>query len=112
MNKMREKLLDLIIDAKQDIPAMECFTEFLADYLIEHGVIVMPCKVLDDVYWIDPENEVVEKQGFGIKAVCYYGDGKFKVIAETDGYPEELHTDWCMLTEEEANKRLLERFKK
>lgn len=91
----------------------------IAEHLYEQGyrklsdsVIELPCKVGDDVCWIDPENEVVEKQKFGIKAVCYYGNGKFKVITEADGFPEELHTDWCMLTEEEANKRLLERNKK
>lgn len=111
---MRDKLIDLLKEAHDAL--LRCGFEFnanvIADLLIREGVIVMPCKVGDDVYWIDPENEVVEKQEGGIRAVCYYDNGKFKVIADKDGLPEDLHTDWCMLTEEEANKRLLERNKK
>ena len=33
-------------------------------------------------------------------------------IAKGLSEPEDIHTDWCMLTEEEANQRLKERFKK
>ena len=36
----RERLIDLIIEAKRTDPETESFTEYLADYLLEHGVIV------------------------------------------------------------------------
>ena len=46
----RERLIDLIIDAKRTDPETGSFTDYLADYLLEHGVIVPPCKVGDTVY--------------------------------------------------------------
>ena len=46
----RERLIDLMIDAKRTEPETGSFTEYLADYLLEHGVIVPPCKVGDILY--------------------------------------------------------------
>ena len=43
----RERLIDLMIEAKRTDPETGSFTDYLADYLIEHGVIVLPCKVGD-----------------------------------------------------------------
>ena len=48
----KERLIDLMIDAKRTEPETGSFTEYLADYLLEHGVIVLPCKVGDRVYEI------------------------------------------------------------
>ena len=38
----RERLIDLMIDAKRTEPETGSFTEYIADYLLEHGVIVQP----------------------------------------------------------------------
>ena len=46
----RERLIDLMVDAKRTEPETGSFTEYLADYLLEHGVIVLPCKVGDTLY--------------------------------------------------------------
>lgn len=46
----RKRLIDLIIEAKRTDPKTGSFTDYLADYLIEHGVIVLPCKVGDILY--------------------------------------------------------------
>ena len=46
----RERLIDLMIEAKKTEPETGSFTEYLAEYLLEHGVIVPPCKVGDRVY--------------------------------------------------------------
>ena len=46
----RERLIDLMIEAKRTDPETGSFTEYLADYLLEHGVIVLPCKVGDTLY--------------------------------------------------------------
>ena len=51
-NADRERLIDLMIDAKRTEPETGSFTDYLADYLLEHGVIVLPCKVGDKVYEI------------------------------------------------------------
>ena len=46
----RERLIDFMIDAKRTEPETGSFTDYLADYLLEHGVIVPPCKVGDTLY--------------------------------------------------------------
>ena len=46
----RERLIDLMIGAKRTEPETGSFTEYLANYLLEHGVIVPPCKVGDRLY--------------------------------------------------------------
>lgn len=46
----RERLIDLIIEAKKTDPETGSFTDYLADYLIEHGIIVPPCKAEDTLY--------------------------------------------------------------
>ena len=40
-NADRERLIDLMIEAKRTEPETGSFTDYLADYLLEHGVIVM-----------------------------------------------------------------------
>ena len=46
----RERLIDLMIEAKRTDPETGSFTEYLAEYLLEHGVTVLPCKVGDTLY--------------------------------------------------------------
>ena len=45
----RERLIDLIIEAKRTDPETGSFTDYLADYLLEHGVIVPPETGIGDV---------------------------------------------------------------
>ena len=45
---VREKLIDLIIDAKQTDIETGSFTEYLADHLIAHGVTVQEWIPVDD----------------------------------------------------------------
>ena len=46
----RERLIDLMIEAKRTEPETGSFTDYLADYLLGHGVVLMPCKVGDRLY--------------------------------------------------------------
>ena len=46
----RERLINLMIESKKTDPETGSFTEYLADLLLEHGVIVLPCKVGDRLY--------------------------------------------------------------
>ena len=46
----RERLIDLIIDAKRTDPETGSLIGYLADYLLEHGVTVPPCKFLSKCY--------------------------------------------------------------
>ena len=45
---VREKLVELIIDAKRTDPETGSFTEYLADHLIAHGVTVQEWISVDD----------------------------------------------------------------
>lgn len=48
---MTDRLLNLIIDAKKAEPDdNESFSEWLAEYLVKHGVIVPPCKMGTKLY--------------------------------------------------------------
>ena len=53
---VREKLVELIIDAKRTDPETGSFTEYLADYLISSGVTVQE--------WISVEDGLPEVGGY------------------------------------------------
>ena len=50
-NDMRDRLIELIHSIDVMKFPTENFTEHLADYLIENGAILPPCKVGDKVYF-------------------------------------------------------------
>ena len=50
---VREKQVELIIDAKRTDPEEGSFTEYLADHLISNGVTVQECKLGDKIYQTD-----------------------------------------------------------
>ena len=58
MMDVREKLIDLIIDAKRTNPETGSFTEYLADYLISSGVTVQEWISVDDRL-PEPEQDVI-----------------------------------------------------
>ena len=74
MINMRERLIELLngksIDTTPDV-------EYVADYLLDNGVIVPPCKVGDTVYNVLPstlfKNRILEEKV-----------ERFYVIAQTD----------------------------
>ena len=70
----RERLIELMIEAKRTDPETGSFTDYLADYLLENGVIVLPCKVGDTLccesaikghitYLVAPDDEWISKIG-------------------------------------------------
>lgn len=116
----RERLIDLMIEAKRTEPKTGSFTDYLADYLIEHGVIVPPCKVGTYVYFITDVNS----QCFTIRYGRVYeisitsNDNLFLSIAEydeSDNVIDEWSIPKCQwsktvfLTREEAERALKER---
>ena len=76
----------------------------LADYLIEHGVIVLPCKVGDTIYQIDG----VRIYASTIYEITYTEN---KVIFVTGNvvFDERAINNSIFLTREEAEKALKER---
>ena len=100
----RERLIEMVKDilGKYNLP------ENIADELLEYGVIVPPCKVGDDLYWINDETNKVEKQEKGIAGITLCPNGKWEVI-DLDGNSDLIGTQYAYLSREEAEKALKER---
>ena len=110
----RERLIDLMIEAKRTEPETGSFTDYLADYLLEHGVIVQPCKFLSKCYVLPTRNnnlsDITETKCLGF-------------ILSQDSYNANLVTEknklyqpcfgafgkTVFLTREEAERALKER---
>ena len=89
---IREKLVDLIIDAKRTDPETESFAEYLADHLITNGVTVQEWISVDDRLPDNKEHDwvlaqVVEDNGFmHIPTVMEYRQSKNDWFEETYGW--------------------------
>lgn len=89
---MRDRLIELIANADS------CCQEPLADYLLENGVVVLPCKVGDTVYWVDDGKIKCEE----VFEISIHIDG---ILIHT-GIQFCLKPDAVFLTREEAEKAL------
>ena len=123
----RERLIDLMIEAKRTEPETGSFTDYLADYLVEHGVIVLPCKVGDTVYIVYDD----DYEDFVVTEICCGTLGAFRVCAECNVHGKrdtfQCEEEYCgrsfcktsfefrefgktvFLTREEAERALKER---
>ena len=85
---VREKLIDLIIDAKRSDPETGSFTEYLADHLISNGVTVQEwisaseppeergCYLVSVKHWLDGKPVTIEAFWNGADWLsCYWGKG-------------------------------------
>ena len=92
---VREKMVDLIIDAKRTDPETGSFTEYLADHLIANGVTVQERISVDDRLPENDENDwvlaqVVEDNGFmHIPKVMEYRQQRNDWFEETYGWLSE-----------------------
>lgn len=99
----RDKLIDLITEANIKLfGSQKSFVEFIADYLLENGIIVPPVKFGDTVYKISecylPPCFSTD-DGFAVKHyICT------TIFKRSDIYPKDLY-----FTKEEAEKALAER---
>lgn len=104
----RERLIDLIEEFGDDIAFCDickrpdsdcdgCRNERIADYLLKHGVIVLPCKVGDTIYQTD--------------GVRIYKSRVKQIIYDTDNiaFDERAIGKTVFLTREEAEQALKER---
>ena len=73
---VREKLIDLIIDAKRTNPETGSFTEYLADYLINNGVTVQEWISVDDRLPEDDLLKYMKKKM--IRCLVYTNKGTIK----------------------------------
>ena len=101
----RKRLIDLIIEAKRTDPETGSFTDYLADYLLEHGVIVLPCKVGDTVYHVFPKKGIQTNTVRQIRiGSCGMNIFDFNGFFEPSDFGKTV-----FLTREEAEKALKER---
>ena len=80
---VREKLIDLIIDAKRTDPETGSFTEYIADCLISNGVTVQE--------WINSEEMLPE---FPCLAIDVNGNSVF--IPDGILTIKDKHGEWCI----------------
>ena len=66
---VREKLVELIIDAKRTDPETGSFTEYLADHLISNGITVQE--------WIPVTERLPENIANRVLVVCERSNGVF-----------------------------------
>ena len=111
---MKERLVELLKKARlktNDIDRrIVDFGEVnnLADYLIENGVIVPPCKVGDTFYGVN-ETEYDDYEVLGFKWGKRRGDDEYVLLVLT---VYDMEFEWgeeAFLTREEAEQKLKER---
>lgn len=111
---MKDKLIELIKEAKKHTKGANCYIEremLFADYLLENGVIVPPCKQRDTIYDISefingiPCPEMYE---IYVDCITLESDETGKIIFCIDGI-EYYYDDFgktVFLTEAEAEQAL------
>ena len=85
MMDVKEKLVDLIIDAKRTDPETGSFAEYLADHLIANGVTVQE--------WISVKDRLPETDGIYIVCDCRLNGNQW---IPTDGF-RKASSSWCEL---------------
>ena len=85
MMDVKEKLVDLIIDAKRTDPETGSFAEYLADHLIANGVTVQE--------WISVKDRLPETDGIYIVCDCRLNGNQW---IHTDGF-RKASSSWCEL---------------
>lgn len=75
----KEKLMDLIVDAKRADPETGSFTEWLAGFLLDHGVMVPA----DDGPGADRLRELIQadREGRCLVLACMPGESVFVVVS-------------------------------
>ena len=81
--------------------------ESLADYLLANGVIVLPCKVGDTVYYITGIGHNLVKPA-KVKEIIIDENGIKDLYVQGDGHNFENSFDIFFLTREEAEEKLKE----
>ena len=106
----RERLTALLMAGAGDFisksGALNCTK--LADYLLEHGVIVLPCKVGDRVYYITGIRNNIVKSAI-VNEIILNCDGIGDLFVSSDTADFENSFDIFYLTHEEAERALKER---
>ena len=114
MENTRNKLIKLLGEAHRKSTEEACFNDATyakqlrieADHLIANGVIVPPCKIGDDIWWIDAETDTVQCETNGVNGFLVKKDEI--LIVDKAGESAHIGTQYCYLSKEEAEKALEE----
>ena len=104
MADMRERLIKLLDECIEAEFPWDT-NDYIADYLLKNGVIVLPCKVGDKVYELTTSEEIKSRK---VKDIIYTNEG-FRLRLEPYSSYEYCLNETVFLTFEEAEKALKER---
>ena len=103
----REKLIELqrvaileFLEKKTDVRLIE----YIADHLIANGVIVPPCEIGADIWYIDSETITVECEKNGVAGFVVKKDEI--LIIDKAGSEDHIGSQFCHLTKESAEEAL------
>lgn len=107
---MKDRLIELIRGAKKNTKGANCDLErehLFADYLIENGVIVLPCKVGQTVWFIRDEKIIETK----VEKIVLKNKGVYLKLGCNAMYETSCNSidKTVFLTKEEAEQKLKER---
>ena len=118
-NDMRNRIANLICEAEGKVNNEYPTIEMVADHLIANGVIVLPCKVGDEIYVLNrgniPQRMVLDKPD--IRCHCYKEDNLCMALCDDKKHSicaYRLKNDGSdigekvFLTKEEAEAKLKE----
>ena len=100
MNLMRERLIGLLSVTNLSIEEACC----CADYLLENGVIVPPCKVGDDIYRIGENGKIYAD--WQVMYIQVYADEVLYIDDSNNYFYETDIGKTVFLTKEEAEEAL------
>lgn len=104
---MREKLIVMVFKSLCKHIHKSCrLAENISDDLIANGVIVLPCKIGDDIWWINSETNSVECEKNGVSGFIIKKDEV--LVRDKTGSEDRIGTQYCYLTKEDAEKALKE----
>lgn len=119
---MRDRLIELILECSTYTPEYSeqarLHAEYLAQHLLNEGVIVPPCKVGDEVYWIGNKESIVKTYYVACVEINIF-EGRIHTVIHTKINKDNFYSDehfsnyqfgkYLFFTREEAEKALAER---
>lgn len=103
MDNTREKLIELLTECEQ-LRLLRYGIEEIADILIYNGVIVLPCEIGADVWYIEGETLTVQCEKNGVAGFVIKKDEI--LILDSAGCEDHIGSQFCHLTKESAEKAL------
>lgn len=102
--KNAQKKLTKIIETVLNCDSCGIVAEQLAADLIARGVIVLPCEIGNDIWWIDNEACSVKREENGVTGFVVKKDEI--LVLDKAGNEDYIGSQYCHLTKEDAENAL------